>query len=439
MDRHSIEQRIIGVLTARGLLRSGFPGRLFIRVWWKGRWIFQLRPEVLRRPGDLVRPEVVRHLRMALGGRRVVPYVGPEGVYLQVSHQPQLPPSESRAWNPRTLRPGTFPIGETGYGSLFLPFDEHPGVLVVGTTGSGKTLFLRTVVQAALYGGRSIVLIRDGKQGADFDRFRAWCRVEREADPLLVWVQEEMQRRFRQLGHGRFPRILLVVDEVTTLAREEQKLLGEVLTLGRAAGIRVFVATQYPRAQFLDGRARANMDTRIVFRVTDVQDSVTALGHKGAETLGYPGWAIVRYGGREVQVRTFLPLDDEAFVELMDRRWPAGYRWRPPNGRSPASVSSVKPGEGRGYQYQPYPVVSDSDLSEIERQVARAILERGGWCHIGEIAQALGISRHQVHKAALALEERGLLTPPLRDERGYVRGRRATPALYYLTQTFLNT
>ena len=421
--------KILDVLAARGLLHDR--NRAVLR-WWllPERLAIQFLPSALRRPTDLTRPEVTEHLRMALGGRRVVPYVGPEGVFLQVGYKPALIPSYPVRLDPRRFPyPFAIPVGATEGGELYLSLDKHPGILVVGTTGSGKTSFLQAVIQATLFWGHTEVLIRDGKQGADFGRFQPWAWVSQDAAPLLAYVLACIRDRFARMRQAdarsrqAFPRILLVVDEVTTLTKEEQKDLGEVLTLGRAAGVRVFVATQFPRTDYLDGRALSNMDTRVALKVTAVHESVIALGTKGAEALPSPGWALVRWGGRMTRVRLFLPLEDADFAVIMAHRWPNGYRWRPKPSMDGAEQTKASTALRVG---------STITLSPLDLQVAQAVIRRGGWFHTAEIAAELGVSRYQVAQAAKRLENAGLLTSPLRNERGHVQGRRATPQLYEL-------
>ena len=223
----------------------------------------------------------------------------------------QLPQPQPRFGNSRV------PIGIDLNGQLqFLDFSqtEHAHVLVAGTTGSGKSEWLRTALAGLLVTNTPEtlqVLLIDPKRNA-FHALRQspflWKPIvfpdEQSAADVLAELANEMDRRYRQLdgadshvelvrnSNAAVPRIVCVVDEYFDLinrSKADRKAIEEqVCRLGskaRAAGIHLMIATQQPSRETIKGALDANIAARIGLKMEKPAESRMLFGSAGAERL----------------------------------------------------------------------------------------------------------------------------------------------------------
>lgn len=218
-----------------------------------------------------------------------------------------LPSHERRPVSVSTLRRGRgVPIGMDTLGrtvSLDLSRNETPHVLVCGTTGSGKSELLRTIVS----GLDARLILIDGK-GETFGG--AGLTDPRRGAEALAWAVSEMSRR----ADGWTDRLVIVIDELQVILAETggrdgtaAKNLARLTAQGRSRGVHVIVATQHATAEVIGGSiAKANLPCRITGRVTDAAASVLATGQRGldAHRLSGAGDMLMVAGGtvRRLQV-----------------------------------------------------------------------------------------------------------------------------------------
>jgi S-DNA-T family DNA segregation ATPase FtsK/SpoIIIE len=202
------------------------------------------------------------------------------------------------------------------------PFVEDlvrlPHLLVAGSTGAGKSVFLNNVLCSLLYirSPKQLKLILIDPKSVELFPYKGLPHMM--MDPVasvydalsqLDRMVQEMKRRTSNLnfakvkniqeynakmkaeGHpdDQWPYIMIVIDEMADLVLQEKKTFTEkmasISAMARAAGIHVIAATQRPSVDVLSGKVKVNFPARIAFRVPSQADSKTILGHKGAEQL----------------------------------------------------------------------------------------------------------------------------------------------------------
>ncbi|MGF1652168.1 MAG: FtsK/SpoIIIE domain-containing protein [Actinomycetales bacterium] len=220
-------------------------------------------------------------------------------------------------------------LGVTEQGPLILDLlTDGPHGLVVGTTGSGKSELLRTLVAslaAAHSPDRLTFLLVDFKGGGAFDACAGLPHTvglvtdldEHLAARALRCLRAELRHREHRLREAGvsdlrdyhapsppLPRLLIVIDEFATLAVELPGFLSalvDVAQRGRSLGIHLLLATQRPQG-VVDGKIRSNTNLRIALRVQDDADSRDVIGTRQAADVGrrQAGRGFVRLGAAEV-------------------------------------------------------------------------------------------------------------------------------------------
>ncbi len=222
------------------------------------------------------------------------------------------------------------PIGLSRDGALVLDLvEDGPHVLVAGTTGSGKSELLRSMVVGASFcqppEQLSFVLI-DFKGGGAFDLVAELPHVAAvvtdldgvQAGRALQSLRAELRHREERLRHDScsnigelgsledpMPRLVIMVDEFAALAEELPEFLDgliDVARRGRSLGVHLVLATQRP-AGVVTGQIRANTNLRICLRVQDQSDSMDVIESADAARLpSIPGRAILRRGGEPLDI-----------------------------------------------------------------------------------------------------------------------------------------
>jgi len=198
----------------------------------------------------------------------------------------------------------------------FADLAEMPHLLVGGTTGSGKTICLNTIILSLLYRNspNEMKLILVDPKRVEFPVYATLehllCPVIYDANQTLValkWLVGEMERRFTVLaqGHSRdigsynekmekkgeekLPYIVLIIDELADLmsvrGKEIESYVVRLAQMSRATGIHLILATQRPSVEVITGLIKANITSRIALKVGSLIDSRTILDSSGAEKL----------------------------------------------------------------------------------------------------------------------------------------------------------
>ena len=187
-----------------------------------------------------------------------------------------------------------------------------PHLLIAGTTGSGKSVCINTIIVSLLYKLNpdlcKFILI-DPKM-LELSAYEGiphlLCPVitdAKKATSALGWVVKEMSSRYKLMSRDgvrnidgynskhklKMPYIVVVVDEMSDLmlvaGKEIENYIQKLSQMARAAGIHIIMGTQRPSVDVITGTIKANFPTRISFQVSSKIDSRTILGEQGAEQL----------------------------------------------------------------------------------------------------------------------------------------------------------
>lgn len=217
----------------------------------------------------------------------------------------------------------SFAVGKDLSGQVVVwDIAKMPHVLIAGTTGSGKSVCMNTLIMSILYKANpeDVKFIMVDPKQVEFSIYNGIPHLllpvvtdPKQAAGALNWGVEEMTRRYKlfadlnvkDIGHynakvaemkqrgeqppAKLPQIVIVVDELADLmmvaqASVEQSIC-RLAQLARAAGIHLVIATQRPSVDVVTGLIKANMPSRIACKLASGTDSRTILDMSGAEKL----------------------------------------------------------------------------------------------------------------------------------------------------------
>ena len=187
-----------------------------------------------------------------------------------------------------------------------------PHLLIAGTTGSGKSVCINTIIVSLLYKLNPEIckfILIDPKM-LELSSYEGIPHLltpvitdAKKATSALGWTVKEMNNRYKlmskvgvrnidgyNLKHKlKMPYIVVVVDDMSDLmlvaGKEIENYIQKLSQMARAAGIHIIMATQRPSVDVITGTIKANFPTRVSFQVSSKIDSRTILGEQGAEQL----------------------------------------------------------------------------------------------------------------------------------------------------------
>ena len=192
-----------------------------------------------------------------------------------------------------------------------------PHMLIAGTTGSGKSVCMNSIIISLLYKASpdDVKLIMVDPKMVELGIYNGIPHLlipvvtdPKKAAGSLQWAVTEMLRRYKAMSDAgvrdlesynsiveaeedgkKLPQVVVIIDELADLmlvaAKEVEESICRIAQMGRAAGIHLIIATQRPSADVITGLMKANIPSRIAFAVASAMESRIILDTQGAEKL----------------------------------------------------------------------------------------------------------------------------------------------------------
>ncbi len=239
----------------------------------------------------------------------------------------------------------SFAIGKDISGECIIGnIAKLPHMLIAGTTGSGKSVCMNSLILSLLYKARpdEVRLIMIDPKMVELGIYNGIPHLlvpvvtdPKKAAGALQWSVVEMLKRYRLFsevgvrdltnynkhctdnGEETLPRVVIVIDELADLmmaaSKEVEESICRVAQMGRAAGMHLVIATQRPSADVITGLMKANIPSRIAFAVSSAMESRIILDQTGAEKLiGMGDMLFAPVGcGKPVRIQGAFVSDEE--------------------------------------------------------------------------------------------------------------------------------
>ena len=212
----------------------------------------------------------------------------------------------------------TVALGKDVAGNIQLAdIAKMPHVLIAGSTGSGKSVCINTIITSIIYNAKpsEVKMVMVDPKVVELSVYNGIPHLlipvvtdPKKAAGALAWAVQEMDNRYnlfatkgvrdikgynkaieKEEGQGKLPQIVIIVDELADLmmvaAKEVEEAICRLAQKARAAGMHLVIATQRPSVDVITGLIKANVPSRIAFAVSSQVDSRTILDSTGAEKL----------------------------------------------------------------------------------------------------------------------------------------------------------
>lgn len=346
---------------------------------------------------------------------------------------------ESREFrdNPSSL---TFSIGKDIAGaSVVGDIAELPHLLIAGTTGSGKSVCMNSLIVSLLYKSSpdDVRLIMIDPKMIELGIYNGIPHLlipvvtdPKKAAGALQWAEYEMMKRYSLIkekkardlesynkivmkeGGKKLPKIVILIDELADLmlvaAKEVEGAICRVAAMGRASGMHLVIATQRPSADVITGLMKANIPSRIAFAVDSALNSRIILDNTGAEKLIGKGDMLYFPTGagkpRRVQGTFITDKEREDVIEFVKESSKAAY--------SEEIINEIeKASESKGSASSSGEKDNREDEADEMLEAAVDVAFEAGQVSVSMLQRRLKLGYSRAARLVDQMEERGIVGP----------------------------
>lgn len=321
---------------------------------------------------------------------------------------------------------------------------KMPHLLIAGTTGSGKSVCMNSIIISLLYkaGPEDIKLIMVDPKMVELGIYNGIPQLlipvvtdPKKAAGSLQWAVTEMLRRYKMMSDmgvrdlesynslvvneedgQKLPQIVVIIDELADLmmvaAKEVEDSICRIAQMGRAAGMHLIIATQRPSANVITGLMKANIPSRIAFSVASAMESRIILDTMGAEKLVGKGDMLYAPigSGKPLRVQGCFVTDGEveAVAEYVKENYVSDYNQEVLDEiEKKAQQTGKKPGTTTG---DPEPNGEELEGDEMLPAAVDVILETGQ-ASVSMLQRRLKLGYARAARIVDEMEEKGIVGP----------------------------
>ena len=318
-----------------------------------------------------------------------------------------------------------------------------PHMLIAGTTGSGKSVCMNSIIISLLYKAspEDVKLIMVDPKMVELGIYNGIPHLlipvvtdPKKAAGSLQWAVTEMMRRYKAMsdagvrdlesyngiveaeGEGqKLPQIVVIIDELADLmlvaAKEVEESICRIAQMGRAAGIHLIIATQRPSADVITGLMKANIPSRIAFAVASAMESRIILDTQGAEKLVGKGDMLYAPigAGKPMRVQGCFVSDPEveAVTSFVKENFNTNYDQEV---LEEIERKAAQTGSGKATVSDPEPNQSELDGDEMLPAAVDVILETGQ-ASVSMLQRRLKLGYARAARIVDEMEEKGIVGP----------------------------
>lgn len=338
----------------------------------------------------------------------------------------------------------SFAVGKDIGGSCIIGnIAKMPHMLIAGTTGSGKSVCMNSIILSLLYkaGPEDVKLIMVDPKMVELANYNGIPHLmipvvtdPKKAAGALQWAVTEMMRRYKTMsdvgvrdlesynsiavadGGEKIPQLIVIIDELADLmlvaAKEVEDSICRVAQMGRAAGVHLVIATQRPSADVITGLMKANIPSRIAFSVASAMESRIILDTQGAEKLvGKGDMLFAPIGcGKPLRVQGCFVTDSEveAVTAYVKEHYTADYDQQVLEDIEKKALQTGK--KAAAPSADPAPTSEELDGDELLPDAVDVVLETGQ-ASVSMLQRRLKLGYARAARIVDEMEEKGIVGP----------------------------